>query len=388
MTYAKQNFYEGQILEHTHLNNIEDAIEAIINGPSTVESLFDNTKTTANKYLNSEGTEVAVSPNSDGLAWHVTDYMPVDVMDMYYYTNPNVTGSAPHSALYDKDKNIVSVFKQAQGEKLKLNIVSDEVAFVRFSIAVISNQFEFVLWEENPSLKSLSDEIGKASSFDINSFADYAFCINGDSIETESAGRWPVLLKQAVTLKSYKNIAVGGTRILGQINSDDRIDKIPDGTNILITAGGTNDWAQNIALGSLATLEDPNTFYGAVDLYIKKVLAKFPDMIVVMGSNPYGCCPGRFTQSKDVDSGSYNDIDEPVRTYAKAIKEVAEYNSVYYVPIYEECGINKHNFEKYLLSEYNSYGHHVYLHPNNDGAARMVKVYLRHLQNVIKRDQE
>lgn len=384
MSYEKQNFVDGQTLTAEHLCHIEYGISTIIEGDSTPTQLFDNQKTTANIYLNSEGVEVAVSPNNQGLAWYVTDYMPVNSLDMYYYTNLNVTGSAPHSAFYDEDKKLLSVFKQAQGEKILLSTPVG-AKFVRLSIAVVSGAFRFELWKENLSLKAIKDKVGGISGFNTEDFSNYEICINGDSIETESAGRWPVLLKQAVNFKGYKNIAVGGTRVKGEINSNERIAKIPSTTNILITAGGTNDWAQNIEMGSLDTLEDPETFYGAVDLYIKKVLEKFPDMIVVMSSNPYGCCPGRFTSSKDVDSGTYNDNDDPVRRYAQAIREVAEYNSVYYIPLYEECGINKHNYENYLLSEYNSYGHHVYLHPSDAGAAKMVKVYLRHLQSVIQR---
>lgn len=385
MSYRKQDFVDGRVLKAEHLRHIEDGIENIIGTANGGEQLFDNTKTTPNCYIDSSGAEVAVAPNQNGLAWHITDYLPVDDLDVYYYTNLDVTGNAPNSAFYDKDKNLVSVFKQLQGEGILLTIPS-EVKFVRFSIAVISDVARFEFRKYELSLKILKDMArGSSNNFDNGEFSNYSICINGDSIETESAGRWPVLLKNAVTFKGYSNIAIGGTRVLGQINSDERIAKIPADTNIMITAGGTNDWAQDIPIGSLDTLEDPNTFYGAVDLYIKKVLDKFPDMIIVMGSNPYGCCPERFTESKDAASGTYNNIDAPVHRYAKAIKEVAEYNSVYYVPIYEECGINKHNYENYLLSEYNNYGHHVYLHPNDAGAAKMMAVYLRHLQIIIQR---
>ena len=150
----------------------------------------------------------------------------------------------------------------------------------------------------------------------------------------------------------------------------------------MITAGGTNDWAQNVPLGSLDTLDDADTFYGAVHLYIQKVRDRFPDMIIVMASNHFGCCPGRFTESENVAAGIYNDINLSIADYAKAIKEVAEFNNTYYIPIYEECGINQDNYEQYNLSEYNNYGHHVYLHPNSGGARKILDVYLNYL-NVI-----
>lgn len=375
-TMAINNVLKFDIYENASVTDLLRFKNDVMSG-----ELFTGANMTRDNYINSNGNEQHIAP-SNGY-WQITDYMPVDPNGAYSYSNLNVAGSAPHSAYYDVDKKLVSVFKQVQGENIPLEVPSN-AAYVRFSIYYTAKGYNgFSLWNEF-SIKHLEEKI-EAVAFDNGFWSDYGICINGDSIETESAGRWSAMLKNRVPFKSYQNIAVGGTRIQGQINSDERIAKISSDTDILITAGGTNDWAQNIPLGSLDTLEDPNTFYGAVDLYIKKVLEKFPDMIVVMASNHFGCCPDRFTDSKDVASGIYNDIDVPIYRYAKAIKDVAEFNSVYYVPIFEECGINKHNYETYNLSEYNNNGDHVYLHPNNSGAEKMLDVYLRHLEMISKR---
>lgn len=142
MSYKKQDFVDGKVLKAEQLCHIENGISTIIEGDSAPVQLFDKAKMTANTYLNSAGAEVAVSPNDQGLAWYVTDYMSVDDIDVYYYTNLDITGTAPHSAFYDKEKNLLSVFKQIQGEKISLSIPTN-VKFVRFSVAVVSGVCRF-----------------------------------------------------------------------------------------------------------------------------------------------------------------------------------------------------------------------------------------------------
>lgn len=325
------------------------------NGP---EQLFVKENATKGFYLNVDGTTTDSAVGST--IWHITDYMPVDSTSAFFYTILGNAGNAPKTVFYDAEKNVVGSYQQVQGENIPLEI-PDGAAYVRFSILQVDGNFSFYFLRFESA---------------------YSICINGDSIETESAGLWSKMLRDNVIFSGYKNIAVGGTRIKGQINSDDRVNQIPVNTDILITAGGTNDWAQDIPLGSLDTLDDPETFYGAVHLYIQKVRDKFPDMIIVMASNPFGCCPGRFTESKDVAGGVYNNINLSIADYTKVIKEVAEFNNVYYIPVYEECGISQANYEQYNLSEYNNYGHHVFLHPNSDGASKILNVYLKYLADI------
>ena len=216
-------------------------------------------------------------------------------------------------------------------------------------------------------------------------WSDDYLCINGDSIETTSAGRWPTLLMTNIPWSNKTDIAVGGTRMTGEINSDARVASIPLSATIVITGGGTNDWAQNIPVGSLATIDDPTTFYGAVHLYVQKVKARVPDAVVVFVSNPFGCCPDRFNSSHDNSLGIWNNNDNTIFDYARAMKDVANFDSCYYIPVYEECGINSENFEDYLLHEYNSSAQvWVYLHPNDAGAARIERVIENHLQKIAE----
>ena len=112
MNYVKQNFYTGQTLTAEHLRHIEDGIEvnareinALTDPTSEFEQLFDDTKTVSEVYIDADGVEIAVD-GVDTHTWHITDYMPVGTSNIYYYTNLNAVGSAPHSAFYDSDKNL------------------------------------------------------------------------------------------------------------------------------------------------------------------------------------------------------------------------------------------------------------------------------------------
>ena len=312
-------------------------------------------------YLNADGTSMESAYGSN--VWYHTDYMPVDSTSAFFYSILGAAGDAPKTVFYDAEKNVVGSYQQVQGKHIPLEI-PDGAAYVRFSVLQVDGNFSFYFLRFESA---------------------YSICINGDSIETESAGLWSKILRDNVIFSGYKNIAVGGTRIKGQINGDDRVNQIPVNTDILITAGGTNDWAQDITLGSMETLDDPETFYGAVHLYIQKVQEKRPNTTIVMASNPFGVSCDRFMDSQDPSKGIYNNINLSIADYAKAIQDVAEHNGVYYVPIYEECGINAENYSLYLQHEFNNkIEKYVDLHPNADGSQKILNVYLEYLDEIAK----
>jgi len=335
-------------------------------------------------YLDSSGNEVeSYAPSA---YWNITDYIPVTAGETIYYYNLNTTGDAPHSAFYDANKDFVSSFKQGQGGFLSVKI-PDGVSFVRFSFFhnVSDNQFKFGVFGDSVKLNRRIIDSMVGATYSPLVWSDDYLCINGDSIETTSAGRWPTLLMGNIPWANKTDIAVGGTRMTGEINSDARVASIPLSATLVITGGGTNDWAQNIPIGSLATIDDPTTFYGAVHLYVQKVKARVPDAVVVFVSNPFGCCPDRFSSSHDDTLGIWNNNDNVIFDYARAMKEVANFDSCYYIPVYEECGINSENFEDFLLHEYNSSAQvWVYLHPNDAGAARIERVIENHLKKIAE----
>ena len=186
--------------------------EAGSGGSEENKQLFNPDDAVKNYYINSTGAE-EYRATSGGLTWYITDYMPVDGNNTYGYSNLNTAGSAPHSAFYDANKNLISVFKQVQGENVAL-VIPSNAAYVRFSVLQnASGVFGFAFWN---GVSFEDEDILTDSDF----WSKISICINGDSIETESAGLWSKMLRDQIAFESYKNIAVGGTRMKGQINSE------------------------------------------------------------------------------------------------------------------------------------------------------------------------
>lgn len=70
---------------------------------------IDRSKTTT-RYINDSGTEVYDT------GWRLTDYAAVIGGESYVISGVATSGNAPRSAWYDKDKNLISLFKIASGE--------------------------------------------------------------------------------------------------------------------------------------------------------------------------------------------------------------------------------------------------------------------------------
>ena len=92
--------------------------------------LFDKSLITAGYYLDSTGASIADS------GWCTTDYMKVESGRDYAYSGITLAGNAPYSAFYDKNKNLVSTFKQATGSNT-ITIPSG-VDYAKFSLRDVS----------------------------------------------------------------------------------------------------------------------------------------------------------------------------------------------------------------------------------------------------------
>lgn len=199
--------------------------------------------------------------------------------------------------------------------------------------------------------------------------------INGDSISTPTAGKWANFIQNQIDC-TFKTVGVGGTRMTGEINSTTRIATLDADADIVLTNGGANDWAQNITIGSLETLDDPTTFAGAVQLYIERVMTQCPNArIICMGTN-YVNFKNRF--SVDPLIGEKNNNGDRITDFNDMYRKVCEYNSVEFINIYELCGINRYNYATYLEEDSHDYGNG-YVHPNNAGGKKYLDVILGYL---------
>lgn len=86
---------------------------------------------------------------------------------------------------------------------------------------------------------------------------------------------WSTLVKDYFGCADIVNCGVGGSTVAGTsvtnaMWTDERITAIPSDSDFILFMGGTNDWRQNIPLGTLDS-DDTNTFYGALNVIAEKL---------------------------------------------------------------------------------------------------------------------
>ena len=208
----------------------------------------------------------------------------------------------------------------------------------------------------------------------------------GDSITEQNL--WQAFLKQELLFASIVNKGIGGTRISGTNENamwqNNRINALPLDTDVLTIMGGTNDSASFVDLGDLSiTNHDTNTFVGAYNVLISKVLYKF-----------YNLSSGKYS---DIDysgltkSDTFKDIviyimtppfnantqysgenSARLKAIADATKDVAKMWGIPCIDIYYNSGINTENVNALLQDG---------IHPNNLGAKKIASVVVNEMKS-------
>ncbi|MGP5449060.1 SGNH/GDSL hydrolase family protein [Pseudomonas helleri] len=198
----------------------------------------------------------------------------------------------------------------------------------------------------------------------------------GDSIT--AGGLWQPSVVAQLGL-TWTNFGIGGTKLSG--SSDDpnamcqdvRINAIPVTQDLVTVMGGTNDWAQNVPLGVVDSLE-PLTFYGALNTLISKLMARFPGKRVALFTTPYGELidfanrgwPNSYTNTRGLTT----------RDYAEAVRVACKYWGLPCIDVQGCAGWNALNIRTYITDD------GALLHPNATGAARIAEVSIGGFNNI------
>lgn len=186
----------------------------------------------------------------------------------------------------------------------------------------------------------------------------------GDSI-TEG-NTWQPYLMRRFGFGSIINKGIGGTTVAGSASnafcSESRVQTVPSDADLVLIMGGTNDYG-SIPIGTLESESDieNTTFKGALALTIKRIQEQCPDAVIMV------CSPlsGRGTAGEDGTWPTYNSAGKTTYDYAVAAKEVAEFLSIPYIPVFERCGINQWNRTKYIADA---------VHPQDKGGEKIAMV--------------
>ena len=154
---------------------------------------------------------------------------------------------------------------------------------------------------------------------------------------------------------------VGGTTVcdVGSDNhmcGDTRISTIPSDADLIILAGGANDWSRGFDLGEIGTGNFSETVFSeAYELMIKKVVERFPNARIMALSLIGG--RGHYADQNDIKECA-NGKGLVMNDYSEMVKKVCAYHGIPCIDIHAEAGINVFNHTTYIRD---------IVHPNVEG---------------------
>ena len=140
-----------------------------------------------------------------------------------------------------------------------------------------------------------------------------------------------------------------------------------DDTEIVACMGGTNDYWNNLPLGQMGDTTY-NTYYGALDVLIRGMIAKYPTAFFYMVTPPHGYNGGNFDGEAKSNAGSMQDI-------ANAVKEVSAKYGVPVLDVFNEGGLYPKIQEQY--DAYYADG----VHLNNAGQQKLAQMHYKFIES-------
>jgi len=219
-----------------------------------------------------------------------------------------------------------------------------------------------------------------STSTSVSGWNNATWATLGDSITAQAMWQPSVVAKYGLLLTNY---GIGGTKISGSIGDanamcqDTRINAIATTNDLITIMGGTNDWAQSVAMGTIAST-DPTTFYGALNTMFSKLFTRFPSKRIVVFTTPYGEMPARITDGNNWPNAITNNQGLGVSDYAEAVRVASKKWGVPCVDIFTDVGWNTVNLTTFMQADGN------YIHPNNNGGKRIAEVVIGALSRLEK----
>lgn len=144
-----------------------------------------------------------------------------------------------------------------------------------------------------------------------------------------------------------------------------RYANMDDDADIVVVMGGTNDYWNNLPLGQFGDTTY-NTFYGALEVLISGMIAKYPDKLFYMVTPPHGDNGDNFTGETKSNAGSMQDIADAVKTVC----------AKYSVPVLDL--FNASNFYPSIAENYNAY-YSDGVHLNTNGQKQLAQIHATYL---------
>lgn len=214
--------------------------------------------------------------------------------------------------------------------------------------------------------------------------------ILGDSIT--AGGQYTTVLHNHANV-TILNYGVSGTRIANYVNDDqsnsflNRVSTMDDSADLAIVFGGVNDWGSGTILGSLSTLNDNSTFYGALYQMTTALINKYGAEKIIYMTPLHAQSPSaekeEYTYNNGVLSPNKYGIAQGTGyliDYVNAIIEIATLFSIQVIDLYHNVGICP------LVPSNSTLYTQDGLHPNAAGGALIAKYIKPIIENTISKN--
>jgi lysophospholipase L1-like esterase len=341
------------------------------------KNLFNKSKAVIGYFLGDGG----------GVVQHATfdysDFIPVT--PGVTYTGRGASTSMRFTTYYNAAKGVVGGGSNSQ---IQTFTVPAGVAFVRVTLNhtdLASFQFEagstptafeafgFTLVGQDGEVFTVP---GVTASVAVSLWFAKKWSTLGDSLTQGLT--WQPSVATALGLV-HTGYGLGGSRISGSAGSttamcqDTRINAIPTDQDLVTVMGGTNDFAQNVALGAVDSA-DPNTFNGALNVMLTKLLTRFPTKRIALFTTPWG--ERLDFASAGWANGYTNTLGLTCADYSSAIRAACLRWGVPCVDVQGKCGWNTVNIRTYITDDGGLF------HPNTVGGRRIAEVTIGELKRI------
>lgn len=205
----------------------------------------------------------------------------------------------------------------------------------------------------------------------------------GDSITAQAS--WQAYVRDTMKFSTVVNKGVGGLTMTDNGNNgmcrDSYLSEIPADTEVITLMGGTNDFAQSIALGDYNSTNKAE-FCGALNYIIDYITEHFPKATLVVLSTPLGINWGLFP---DTD-GLRNNIGLSTLDYGICAQELCKRRGVHCIDL-SRCGWTDKNISTFVKNDGADGYSAAYFHPNNLGGRRIGAVVCAGLKQIEPLDK-
>lgn len=214
----------------------------------------------------------------------------------------------------------------------------------------------------------------KIQQYQVSIYEGLILSTFGDSITEQN--KWQPIVVSELGFIKHNNCGKAGTRVSGTSDNamwqDSRINEIPNESNVILFMGGTNDWVQNVPLGTLDS-KDTNTFYGALNTIYDKLICRFPNAKIIFMSTTFAMYPNpKVFHDK---TGLVNNLGLMNTDYGRAIINVASAKKLPFIDLTNSVW-DKKNISAYVTDD------GALIHPNTEGGKKMAEVIVARLRKI------